>query len=233
MSEDLIVAMFNKMTAAGYDEYNSHFQPIVRNFLFLIRLVLQDLPTHARILCVGAGTGTEILELATVNPGWTFCAVEPSDSMLTGCRAKLTAAGVIDRCELIQGKLADVSATERFDAVLCLLVLHFIRSQDERVQMLEGMYARLLPNGYLINAEISHDMSAADFPLMMANWKAMHSLAGADEANLVNVENSFRKVLGVLSPSKTEEMLRNCGFADCLHFFQSLFIHAWVSRRRD
>ena len=49
---------------------------------FLIGLVLKELPTDARILCVGVGTGAEIFSLAEEYPEWTFVGVDPSADML-------------------------------------------------------------------------------------------------------------------------------------------------------
>ncbi|WP_232288441.1 class I SAM-dependent methyltransferase [Anaeromyxobacter sp. K] len=61
----------------------------MRDALHLVtRLALGELPAQARILCVGAGTGAELLSLAAAFPGWRFTAVDPSEPMLRRCRAR-------------------------------------------------------------------------------------------------------------------------------------------------
>lgn len=46
------------------------------------------LPEHAKVLVVGAGTGMEISEFAPLNPGWSFCGVDPSADMLLALARK-------------------------------------------------------------------------------------------------------------------------------------------------
>ena len=58
---------FNREIAEAYDRRNSALAPISDALHFLMRLVLADLPIDARVLCVGMGTGAEILSLATMS----------------------------------------------------------------------------------------------------------------------------------------------------------------------
>ena len=48
---------FNQEMADAYDRRNSALKPISDGLHFLMRLVLNDLPADARLLCVGVGTG--------------------------------------------------------------------------------------------------------------------------------------------------------------------------------
>ena len=54
--------------ARAYDEKNRHLAPITDSMHFLIRLILKNAPVQARVLCVGVGTGAEILSLACSAP---------------------------------------------------------------------------------------------------------------------------------------------------------------------
>jgi tRNA (cmo5U34)-methyltransferase len=80
--------------------------------------VLSSLDDASRVLCVGAGTGEELIYLARMNPSWTFAVVEPSSEMLALCRDKARLAGVDTRCEFFEGYIDLVPDVESFDAAL-------------------------------------------------------------------------------------------------------------------
>lgn len=61
-------SFFGRDVADAYDARNNALAPISNNLHFLLRLVLADLPVDARVLCVGVGTGAEILSLASAFP---------------------------------------------------------------------------------------------------------------------------------------------------------------------
>lgn len=220
---------FDREKAAAYDRHISRLAPIVENLHFLIRLVLCDLPTDARVLCVGVGTGAEILSLAAANPGWTFVGVDPSQAMLEVCRERLTQAGILDRCALVHGYLQEVAEDQAFDAALSVLVVHFI-SIPARRELLKGMAGRLRQNGYLVTAEISCDLDADEFPLMFANWAQVQKLMGATPESLADLPRQLREVLTVLPHDETERMLRDCGIPQPVRFFQAFMIAGWYGR---
>jgi tRNA (cmo5U34)-methyltransferase len=228
---DKATEMFNQKTAEAYDERFSKISPIRDNLNFLIRLVLEDLPDDAGILCVGVGTGIEVVELANAYPGWRFTAVEPSIHMLDVCRSKLTRNGLIDRCELVHGYVSDLAPGGSFDAVLCLLVTQFVTDSSKRQQMFDDMAGQLKAGGYLINAEISDDMSSAAFRDIFEKWKAMHRQAGATAEEAENIGKALSEHVAVEPPAAIERYLQNSGFSQPVEFFQSLLIHAWYARK--
>jgi tRNA (cmo5U34)-methyltransferase len=225
------VNFFDEKAAAGYDERNAKSAPIMENLHFLLRLVLRDLPANASILCVGVGTGADILGLAQAFPGRHFTGVEPSAPMLDVCRKRLEASGLKDRTELFRGYLSDYQSDKKFDAVLCLLVAHFLRDEGQRQALFDQMAAKLKPTGYLVNAEISFDQSRADYPEILEKWLALHKHAGATDESLSMMPKIMRETLAVIAPEKTETMMRKCGFSQPMQFFQSLLIRAWYARK--
>ena len=48
----------------AYDAKISRLAPIAGKMRFLIRLILKEFPPYSRALCVGVGTGAEILSLS-------------------------------------------------------------------------------------------------------------------------------------------------------------------------
>lgn len=217
---------FDQQMANCYDEKNSKLAPIGDSMHFLACMVLDDLPPRARILCVGTGTGAEILSLAESHTEWSFVGVDPSAPMLAVCRDKLEHANVLDRCELIHGYIHNVPEGAAFDAVLCFLVAHFVRRED-RVAFYRGIYDRLKSGGRFISTEISYDLNSAEFPAMLKNWERVQTLMGATPESLQTLRDTLFNRLFVLSPMETESLLRANGFELPIQFFQAFLIRGW------
>ncbi len=216
--------------AKVYDEKNRQLAPIADNMHFLIRLILKNAPVRARALCVGVGTGAEILSLSKAFPEWTFVGVDPSIGMLNVCRERLETAGVLNRCELIQGYVHDVPPGENFDVALSVLVAHFVKRED-RLSFYQAMSSRLHPNGVLINTEISYDLNSPEFPLMLKNWEAVQLLMGATPESLANLSQVLREMLSVMSPTETENLLKQSGIQLPVRFFQAFMISGWYGTK--
>lgn len=216
---------FDQDVASAYDRRNDALAPISNNLHFLTRLVLADLPVDARVLCVGVGTGAEILSLAAAFPSWSFVGVDPSSEMLAVGRRRLEQAGVMGRCELVQGYVED-APREAFDAVVSLLVAHFIRAEG-RPAFYAAIHDRLKRGGRFVSAEISGDLDAPEFPAMLEDWKQVQTLMGATPQSLAKLGGMMREVLGVLSPEDTQALWRAAGFAMPIPFFQAFMIRGW------
>jgi Methylase involved in ubiquinone/menaquinone biosynthesis len=221
---------FNKDAAKSYDEKNAKLSKISDCMHFLTGLALRDLPADARILCVGAGTGAEILPLAQANPGWKFVALEPSLDMLNICRERMAQADVSDRCEFVHGYVQDYKGPAEFDAALSILVAHFIK-REERLPFFKEMTARLKRGGYLVNAEISFDLDSPEFPMMLEGWKGVQTLMGATPESLAALPTVLRDVLTVVPPEQTEAWLRQAGVESPVRFFQAMMIHGTMGKK--
>jgi tRNA (cmo5U34)-methyltransferase len=61
--------MFDESHAAAYDERFAKLAPMQDALHLVTQLALAELPADARVLCVGAGTGAELVHLAGALPG--------------------------------------------------------------------------------------------------------------------------------------------------------------------
>ena len=188
---------FTQEHAERYDDRNSKLAPISNNLHFLISLILEGLPRQSKVLSVGAGTGAEIISLAKHYPDWSFVAVEPSLSMLNVCRKRVEDAGFLDRCQFIHGYADALPVEENFDAVLAVLVGHFIPS-PEKLKFYKNLVDHLRRGGYLINAEISYDLESPEFTLMQKNWESVQKMMGATPESLAALPRQLRDVLSIL-----------------------------------
>lgn len=212
MSTNPMVKIFEDMGGDQYDKNNSQFQAIHNNLQFLIKLILSEFPENARVLCVGVGTGADLIDLAIEKPMWRFVGIDPAESMLKTCEQKVKDKNLSDRVELFHGYLADYKSDESFDAVLCLYVMHFIHDMKVRAEMYRDMSKKLKPGGRLISAEICVDIKSSGYQGLIENWKALHALSGSPKEKLAGMGKVIEEQLAVLKPKETCELILNNGF---------------------
>ncbi|WP_413560394.1 class I SAM-dependent methyltransferase [Bdellovibrio sp. HCB209] len=220
---------FNKEAAERYDERNSKLNRISDCMHFLTTLVLRDLPANSKILCVGVGTGAEILSLAQAFPQWTFVGIDPSLNMLDVCRERMKKAGLESRCEFVHGFIQDLPQ-KGFDAAVSMLVAHFIKS-DERQNFFQHISDRVRKGGYVVNAEISFDLNSPEFPAMLKGWEGVQTLMGATPESLATLPTTLKDILTVLPPQETEILMHQSGIDLPVRFFQALMICGWYGQK--
>jgi tRNA (cmo5U34)-methyltransferase len=230
MQRDDIKTLFDQQ-AAGYDERWAKTSPIRDALHFLMRAVFARLPADARVLCVGAGTGDEIVELATRFPGWRFVAVEPSGVMIDLCRRKAEAGGFADRCEFHEGFLDSLPVTQPFDAATCVLVSQFILDRDARIGFFRGIADRLRPGGLLASADLAADVASPEYEALLRVWLDMMLSAGVPAAGLEQMRQAYARDVAILPPAQVASLIRAAGFDTPVLFHQAGLIHAWFSTR--
>ncbi len=231
MAEPDSSEFFKGENADRYDERFDKLAPLKDALHLLTRLVLQDLPADARILCVGAGTGAEIFYLAELFPGWRFLAVDPSSDMLEKLERKAQSAGLSERIDVHEGFLESAPDTAPFDAATSLLVSQFILDREKRLGFFEEIAARLRPGGHLVAADLCTDLNAPAGEAMLDIWTAAFRLAGEGEEMVARFRDSLRANVAVVVPEAVRALIAEGGFADPLQIYQGGLIHAWAARK--
>jgi tRNA (cmo5U34)-methyltransferase len=211
--------------ALGYDASRAPLAPLYGALQLCTDAVLSSLPEESQVLCVGAGTGDELIHLARAHPAWTFAVVEPSSDMTALCREKAGRAGVGVRCTFFEGYVDSVPEAASFDAALCLLVSYFLLDPGERQVLFSAIARRLRHGGLLVNAELAADVSTPEYATLRDAWVAMHRTAG-----LGMTPDYLGRDVAVNSAVDIEAMLGRAGFSESTLFFQALLISAWRSR---
>jgi tRNA (cmo5U34)-methyltransferase len=225
------VTSFDQKHASSYDKMWAKLAPTRDALHLLMRAVLSDLPANARILCVGVGTGAELIDLAQAFPQWQFTAVEPAAPMLDICRQKAEECGITARCTFHQGYLDSLPASDSFDAATSLLVSHFIMQPEERCNFFHQIALRLCPQGYLISSDIAYDLSSSTYPGILEIWLQMMKSAGVSDEQVEKMRHVYGRDVAVLPPPEVSSIIATGGFESPVLFFQSLLIHAWYARR--
>ncbi len=221
---------FDLRHAATYDERWAPLSALRDSLHLQMRFILRELPDDARVLCVGVGTGAELLALAAAFPRWRFVAVDPSAPMLEVCRRKAEEAGIAARCEFHAAYVNTLPPTELFDAATTILVSQFITDRTHRVAFFRDMAARMRSGGLLITADLS--LSEADrHESLLGVWRQMMRHVGASEEQIQTTLANYGREVALLPVPAMEVLLAESGFSHPVHFYQSLLIHGWYARK--
>lgn len=230
MQRKEIEAIFDQC-ASGYDQQWSKLAPLREALHLLIAAVLSDLRDDARVLCVGVGTGSELIDLARRHSGWSFTAVEPSVPMLEVCRRKAEESGVASRCVFHAGYLESLPVGEAFDAATALLVSQFILDRAARSDFFREIGARLRPGGWLVSSDLAADTASAEYPPLLDIWWRVMRATDASPEGLDRMRAAYDRDVAVLPPGEVGAILVSGGFEKPVQFLQTGLIHAWFARR--
>lgn len=230
MHRDQVTAIFQQQ-AASYDTQWAKTAPLRHCLHLLLDSLFAELPTDARILCVGVGTGTELAHLAAQNPGWRFTAVEPAAAMLDVCRQRAERDGFAARCHFHEGYLESLPAAAAHDAATCFLVSQFILEPPARSAFFAEIAERLTPGGLLASSDLAADVDSAEYEVLLTAWMHMMAAAEVSPETMARMRQAYARDIGVLSPERTAAIIAAGGFTLPVPFFQAGLIHAWLSRR--
>ena len=193
------------------------------------QLIAESVPGKAEILVLGAGGGLEIASFAQAMPAWQFVGIDPSSEMLAQARATVERVSATDRVAWVEGYISD--APERpFDAATCLLTLHFMRDNGEKLVALERIRARLKPGAPFILVDLCMDPGAVDFDFRRGRYSRFALDSGAAKDDVERTHERLKTVLNTVSAGRNEALLSEAGFSGLEIFYAGLSWRGWVAR---
>ncbi|MBX3010194.1 MAG: class I SAM-dependent methyltransferase [Caldilineaceae bacterium] len=229
MNNAELKAVFDRQ-AASYDQQWLRLAPINQGLYFLLEAIFAELPADARLLCVGVGTGNELLHLARRFPGWHFTAVEPSDGMLAVCRQRAEAAGIRARCTFHEGYLDTLPTEVRHDGATCFLVSQFMVDQAARTAFFQQIADRLKPHGLLASADLAAEVETDSYDALLRLWQRVMSPTDLSSEGLRRMQAAYARDVAVLPPATVATIIQAGGFTAPVPFFQAGLIHAWFAQ---
>lgn len=223
--------IFDQAHAEQYDERFAKLAPLRDSLHLLVSAVFSDQPVDARILCVGAGTGSELIYLAGRFPHWRFTVVEPSAPMLDVCRRRTGELGLAPRCVFHHGFVDSLSASEAFDAATALLVSHFILAPEDRAGFFRAIAERLRPGGCFASADLASDTCSPAYESLLKVWLRMMKGADVPTEQIENLRESYGRDVAIWPPERIGATIAASGFEMPVTFFQAGLIHAWYAKR--
>lgn len=224
---------FDRSQAATYDEKYVRLAALRDALHLLISAVFADLPAEARILCVGAGTGHELIYLARKFPRWSFTVVEPSGPMLDVCRHKAQECGITPRCAFHEGYLHSLPISTEFDGATSLLVSQFILSPEARVAFFRAIAERLRPAGLLASADLASDITTPAYQSLLSVWLRLMRETDSQPEQIERLREAYTRDVAVLPADQVSAIIASAGFTEPILFHQAGLIHAWYAERRS
>ncbi len=229
MDKDKLKTVFD-LQASGYENQQKKLAPIRDGLHFLLESVLAELPKNARILCVGLGTGAELIYLAKQFPSWSFTAVEPSGKMLAVCRQQAEHEGLLSRCYFHEGYLETLPMMEKHDAATCFMVSQFILDNKARSEFFAAIASRLSSKGILASADLSADVGSHEYNSLIRAWMNMLFSANVPPDALERTRTAWANDVAILPPKDIESIIKAGGFERPVEFYQAGLVHAWFSK---
>lgn len=195
-------------------------------------LLQTSLNEDANLLVVGSGTGMELHNYAGQNSSWKITGVEPSAEMMAIAKSSLKHQDWQDRVSLHHGYIDSLPETELMDGATLLLVMHFLKDDGSKLQLLKDIARRLKPEAKLILADLYGDRSKPYFSQFVKAWQSLYfsrldDLARARaEANFaISIDNSIFFV----TESRIIELLQLAGFRQVNKFYNAFLFGGWIA----
>lgn len=190
------------------------------------------LSPNASILIVGAGTGMEILEFASMHPGWSFCGVDPSGDMLSLAQKKITDKKLLNNMSLIKGYVDDLNTKEVFDGATCILVMHFLKDDGTKLNLLKSIHRHLKPGAPLVLVDGCGNPGSMEFEDTLKAWQQYPIMHGQE---IETVEKAFNqtilKLLQFVPEPRILELLTQAGFTRVYKFYSGFLYSGWTAYR--
>ncbi len=196
-------------------------------------LLETSLPTAAKLLVVGSGTGMELINYCQHNPQWSLTGIDPADDMMAIAKKELASKELLERVNLHAGYIDTLPQTEPMDAATLLLVMHFVRDDGSKLQLLKNIAKRLKPGAEFILADLYGNKSAIYFAKFKKAWQTLY-FSKLDDATRAKAEQGFEASINnsiyFVSEARIRELLNTAGFSNVTKFYNAFLFGAWTAK---
>lgn len=228
MTPNEITLLFDQQ-ASHYNQQWSRLAPVSAGLHFFLNAIFKPLPAQAKILCVGVGTGKELIYLAEQFPDWTFTALDPSAAMLDVCQKTVAEAGFSARCYFHHGYLDSLPMAQQHHGATCFLVSQFILEPQARTAFFQQIANQLHPNGILVSSDLAADTDSLTYDQQLDFWLSVMSYAALSDDDITRMKTAYAKDVAVLAPTKIASIIQAGGFARPIQFYQAGMVHAFFA----
>lgn len=219
------IETFENERASKYDQFVQAWIPNYDYFIGILPKLLNK-QVNEELLVAGCGTGSEMKTFADANSQWRITGIDPSPEMVAQARQKLKEHKSVT---LIDGLVKDLPKKPVFGAATLILVLHFLKDDGAKLDLLKDIAQRLQSKAPFILLDITGDQKQ-----MQENLKILGQLLPQEmeEGDKLKRLKRIETELQYVSESRLSELLVQSGFEAPIRFFQSSVYMGWTTRKR-
>lgn len=216
--------IFENERATGYNQFVRTWIPNYDYFLDNLPIWLSD-TTDKDLLVVGCGTGNEVERFVNTSENWKVTGIDPSSEMLAQAQSRF---GENPNVTLMGGLLNDLPTTKKYGAATLVLILHFLKDDGSKLELLKDIALRLSEGASLIMLDITGTKNQLLNNLELLK-KSVQGKA-EDEEIEARIERIATK-LHYVSEDRLVSLCVEAGFEKPLRFFQNNIYMGWIAVR--
>ncbi|MCF8054833.1 MAG: class I SAM-dependent methyltransferase [Deltaproteobacteria bacterium] len=224
---------FDKKPPVKVEEYDKSIRLFCAAYEEMFRIshscLRARIQKDAKLLIVGAGTGMEVCEFGPLNPGWSFCGVDPSEDMLKLATKNISKNNLTNQIELKKGYVDDLEDSEVFDGATCILVMHFLKDDGGKLALLKSICKRLKRGTPFLLIDGHGQPGSMEFEEIKASWKQYPIIQGVQIESMENAfEEVIMKMIRFVPESRILELLSTAGFTGMFKFYSGFLYGGWI-----
>ena len=148
--------------------------------------------------------------------------------MLKIAKNKAVQLGLESRIRLIQGMIDDLPLPDsKFDSASCILVLHFIDDDREKLKLLKSIKDHLKSGAPFVLVTAYGDRDDAELQDRLNVWKSFFLDAGWESSKLEMMNRNIMKI-SFLPENQIERLLAESGFTNITRFYSTGLFAGWI-----
>jgi tRNA (cmo5U34)-methyltransferase len=148
--------------------------------------------------------------------------------MLKIAKHKAVQLGLESRVKFIQGTINDLpNPDSKFDAASCILVLHFIDDDQEKLKLLGNIKNHLKPGTPFVLVSAYGDRDSAELQDRINVWKSFFLDAGFEKSKVDDMGKGIMKI-SFIPANQIERLLAEAGFTNITQFYSTGLFAGWI-----
>ncbi len=196
-----------------------------------LALMMERIGMYAHVLVVGCGTGREISVFAPHAPGWRITAVDPAIEMVRFTEEVAARLGVQVQTDVRHGYVHELSASAQFDGATVINVMHFLRDDGAKDQLMQSVAARIRPGGTVALFDLHGDRKAPYFSLFYEAWKRYMTLRGYEDMAKESLLERLAAGIAYVSEARIMEICAHAGLQLVRKYWSGLLYGGWLLER--